>query len=85
LIVIIHIIAVDSYLRGVFVGVSIAEFVIDQAFGFGDVAAGIIIVQEAGGRVTDFSGGNEYLFGKEMICSNTQTHDQLLEAVRLFF
>ncbi len=50
-----------------------------------DVAAGIIIVQEAGGHVTDFSGGNEYLFGKEMICSNTQTHDQLLEAVRLFF
>lgn len=50
-----------------------------------DVAAGIIIVQEAGGQISDFSGGDTYLFGKEMVCSNTKTHSQLMEAVRLFF
>lgn len=50
-----------------------------------DVAAGIIIVQEAGGKVSDFSGGNTQLFGKEMICSNSHTHNHLLEAVRKFF
>lgn len=32
-----------------------------------DIAAGILIVQEAGGKVSDFSGGNNYLSGKEII------------------
>lgn len=32
-----------------------------------DVAAGSLIVTEAGGRVTDFSLGNNYLFGREII------------------
>lgn len=36
-----------------------------------DVAAGIIIVQEAGGGVSDFSFGNNYLFGKEIMASNS--------------
>jgi len=35
-----------------------------------DVAAGAIIVKEAGGVVTDFSGGENYLFGKQIIASN---------------
>lgn len=32
-----------------------------------DVAAGAFIVQAAGGVVTDFSGGRDFLFGKEII------------------
>ena len=35
-----------------------------------DVAAGAVIVKEAGGVVTDYKGGNEYLFGKEIVASN---------------
>jgi myo-inositol-1(or 4)-monophosphatase len=35
-----------------------------------DVAAGIILVQEAGGMVSDFSSGNDFLFGKEIIACN---------------
>ncbi|MEO1257546.1 MAG: inositol monophosphatase family protein [Bacteroidota bacterium] len=35
-----------------------------------DVAAGTLIVKEAGGKVADFNGGKNYLFGKEMIASN---------------
>lgn len=35
-----------------------------------DVAAGIIIVNEAGGVVTDYSGGNNYLYGREIIATN---------------
>jgi len=35
-----------------------------------DVAAGAIIVKEAGGVVTDYKGGNNYLFGKEIVASN---------------
>jgi myo-inositol-1(or 4)-monophosphatase len=35
-----------------------------------DVAAGAVIVKEAGGTVTDFRGGNDFLFGKEIIATN---------------
>ncbi len=36
-----------------------------------DVAAGILLVQEAGGKVSDFKGGNNYLFGEEIVASNS--------------
>lgn len=35
-----------------------------------DVAAGAFIVQEAGGIISDFSGKDNWLFGKEMIACN---------------
>lgn len=35
-----------------------------------DVAAGAVIVMEAGGKVTDYNGGNNYLFGREIVASN---------------
>lgn len=36
-----------------------------------DVAAGALIVTEAGGIVRDFSGGTTWLFGRELCASNT--------------
>ena len=35
-----------------------------------DVAAGTVIVKEAGGTVTDYKGGNNYLFGREIVATN---------------
>lgn len=35
-----------------------------------DVAAGAVIVKEAGGIVTDYKGGTDYLFGREIVASN---------------
>lgn len=35
-----------------------------------DVTAGALIVRQAGGVVTDFSGENNYIFGKEIIATN---------------
>ena len=29
-----------------------------------DMAAGVILIREAGGQVSDFAGGDDYLFGK---------------------
>jgi len=43
-----------------------------------DVAAGALIVKEAGGVVTDFSGGENYLFGKEIMASNQFLKELLL-------
>lgn len=47
-----------------------------------DVAAGILIVQEAGGKVTDFSGGNDAVFGRELVSSNNHIHHELLTEIK---
>ncbi len=43
-----------------------------------DVAGGAVIVKEAGGTVTDYSGGNNYLFGREIIASNVLLDEVIL-------
>ena len=40
-----------------------------------DVAAGSLIVKEAGGIVTEFSGGSGYILGKTIIASNPGMYD----------
>ncbi len=40
-----------------------------------DVAAGVLIVREAGGQVREFSGGNDPIFGKTIWASNPQIAD----------
>ncbi len=49
-----------------------------------DVAAGACIVQEAGGRVADFRGGNNWLFGKEIIASNSLVFEEFVRVVKSF-
>jgi myo-inositol-1(or 4)-monophosphatase len=46
-----------------------------------DVAAGALLVEEAGGVVTDWEGGSGYLSGN-VIAGSPQTHGVLLEAAR---
>ena len=48
-----------------------------------DIAAGEIIVLEAGGRVTDFQGGNEYPDRRGIVVSNGVIHDRVLEELAL--
>jgi len=50
-----------------------------------DVAAGIVIVKEAGGTITDLRGGDDYIFGAELLASNTVLHPLLLEAAMTHF
>ncbi|MFI3321515.1 MAG: inositol monophosphatase family protein [Rikenellaceae bacterium] len=40
-----------------------------------DVAAGVLIAERAGATVTDFSGGDNYIFGNEVIVSNPNIYD----------
>lgn len=47
-----------------------------------DVAAGTILVKEAGGKVTDFSGKGNYIFGKEMVASNLHVHEEFLSVIQ---
>ncbi|WP_423128798.1 inositol monophosphatase family protein [Gaoshiqia sp. Z1-71] len=46
-----------------------------------DVAAGIIILQEAGGRLSDFKGGDNYLFGNEIVAANANYFDKFYSIV----
>lgn len=50
-----------------------------------DVGAGALIVQEAGGVVTDWSGGNDWLFGKRIVAGNPSVHQFLLEEITNYF
>ena len=43
-----------------------------------DTAAGILLVEEAGGRVTDFSGGHFRLDSREVLASNGLIHEELV-------
>ncbi len=49
-----------------------------------DVAAGSLLVQEAGGNVTDFQGGNDYIYGRELLASNGLFHQELLQFLGTF-
>jgi myo-inositol-1(or 4)-monophosphatase len=49
-----------------------------------DVAGGAVIVKEAGGTVTDYSGGNNYLFGREIVASNGLLDKVILNKIEAF-
>lgn len=44
-----------------------------------DMAAGALIVEEAGGKVTDYLGGGDYLSLRRIVASNGRLHDQVLD------
>lgn len=46
-----------------------------------DVAAGAFIVQQAGGKVTDFNGGKNWLFGGEIVAAAENIFDDFYEIV----
>ena len=50
-----------------------------------DVAAGILLVREAGGRVTQFLEDGDPVFGRELIASNTHIHQEMQDTIREFW
>lgn len=47
-----------------------------------DVAAGVLLVREAGGKVTDFKGNEWKLGSKDMLATNNKVHGEILKVVR---
>jgi myo-inositol-1(or 4)-monophosphatase len=43
-----------------------------------DVAAGVLIAEEAGCRVSDFQGGDDWLFGGRLLAANPELHGKVL-------
>lgn len=50
-----------------------------------DVAAGSLIVREAGGVVSDFSGKDDYVFGGEIVASSAGIYEDLMVKVKEVF
>ena len=50
-----------------------------------DVAAGIVLVREAGGVLSDFRGEENYLFGSEMIAGSPAIHPEILQTIQSHF
>ncbi len=47
-----------------------------------DIAAGIILVKEAGGFVTDFNGENEYIENKTILATNAKINEEMIEVLK---
>ena len=47
-----------------------------------DVAAGVLMVREAGGKVTDFKGKEWTLKSSNMLASNGKVHKELLRVIK---
>ncbi len=46
-----------------------------------DVAAGVLLVKEAGGKITDFNGGANYLHGGELVAANANYFDAFFQPI----
>jgi myo-inositol-1(or 4)-monophosphatase len=47
-----------------------------------DIEAGVLIVQEAGGQVSDLAGGPDYEGNRHFVASNGRVHDEFLAVAR---
>lgn len=54
---------------------------IEAYLGPWDIAAGTIILQNAGGKVTDFKGGDDFYSGSQVLASNGRIHNYLLDII----
>ena len=50
-----------------------------------DVAAGVLIVRQAGGDVLNFKGGNEVLNTRELLATNGKITGEMLETIAQYF
>jgi myo-inositol-1(or 4)-monophosphatase len=50
-----------------------------------DVAAGIVIVKQAGGQIVNFKGGSEVLETRELLATNGKITEELLTSIQKYF
>lgn len=54
---------------------------IEGLLGPWDIAAGSLILMNAGGKVTDYSGGENFYTGQEVLATNGKLHDEFLKVI----
>ena len=53
-----------------------------RGLNYWDYAAGIIIIKEAGGFVTDFKGNNEYIKNETILATNSRINEEMLKVLK---
>ena len=48
-----------------------------------DIAAGIILIKEAGGFITDFKGGDDYIQNKTIIAGNSKINEEMVKILKI--
>ncbi len=61
------------------------DFFFEHSLHAWDVAAGAFLVAEAGGKVSDFKSGENYLFGREIVASATGVYEAGMEKLSSAF
>lgn len=54
----------------------------EKFIGQWDIAAGTIIVEEAGGCVTNYNGSGDYICGNDIVATNETIHKELLQVIK---
>lgn len=55
---------------------------VEGLLGAWDVAAGSLILKQAGGQVTDFAGGPDFYSGRQVLATNGKIHPLMLQELR---
>ncbi|MDK2786502.1 MAG: monophosphatase [Thermotoga sp.] len=71
----------SAALNACYVGAGRVDFFVTWRINPWDIAAGLIVVKEAGGTVTDFAGKEANVFSKNFVFSNGLVHEEVLEVV----
>jgi len=50
-----------------------------------DMAAGVVLIEEAGGCVTDFFGGDSFLESGHIVATNGRFHERMIDGLGRFF
>ena len=54
---------------------------IEAFLGPWDIAAGTLVLENAGGKVSDFKGGDSFYMGVQVLASNGKIHADLLDII----
>ena len=50
-----------------------------------DIAAGALLITEAGGMISDFNGSDDYLFKSELLAGNPVIYNEMREVLHRYF
>ena len=64
-----------------YVAAGMLDGYVEKYIGRWDYMAGALIVQEAGGRVTDYAGCDDFTQGNSVVATNGAIHQEMLQAV----
>jgi myo-inositol-1(or 4)-monophosphatase len=50
-----------------------------------DIAAGVLLIREAGGLISDFGGSDDFLFKSELLAGNPAVYLEMKEVLAKYF